>query len=246
MTKFATRLRTYLLFTTTLLLLAQLAVAAPTKIKDCGTVIDQPGDYVLANDINCPGEGIRILTGGVHLDLNSHVIGSTNPRSNNGITIHDAGRVEVRGPGAITGFNHGFDLTASPGPIYITVVQTSGNNIGFFGSGLGVAGIYQCTADNGTYGFFLKTDNTELGEDSASENTDTGYQISGARNYVFNSRAYHNAQRGIATQDGSGVDNHIVDNTALKNGRDLYEGNPTCLNEWRNNTHDTDNKDCIH
>ena len=246
MSLFTTRLPKCLLLTITSLFLAQLAVPAQAQnhITTCGTVITERGTYILENDLSCPGEGIRILVGGVNLELNDHHIQSTsNPRSDNGITVHNAhSAVQVRGPGEINGFNHGVDITSSTGPVFFVGVVASHDNYGVFASGSRI-GLYQCGAFNGAYGFYLRVDESEVAESTVSDNSADGYVIDGSRNVVRVNRAYRN-YHGIATMSSS-VDNRIESNTALHNAVDLYEGNANCRNDWRDNTFDSSNKECI-
>ena len=245
MSRFATRLPNYLLFTLTWLLLAELAVPAQAQnhITSCGTVITHPGRYILENDLSCSGEGIRILSGGVDLELNAHRIQSTS-HSDNGITVHDAhDTVQVRGPGEIDGFNHGVDITASNGPVFFVGVVATHSYYGYFAAGSRI-GLYQCGALNGSYGFYLRVDDGEVAESTATDNPYGGYTIQGSRNLIRVNRAY-GSDNGIFTTNGS-VNNRIESNTALRNGHDLREGNSTCRNEWIDNTFGSSNLDCIH
>lgn len=70
MTLCATRLRNCLFIFTTFLFLVQLAALAAqaqTRITSCGTLINLPGRYVLANDLlNCPQQGVIETSAGAY------------------------------------------------------------------------------------------------------------------------------------------------------------------------------------
>lgn len=59
-----------------LLLAAGSVVAAPPQpVTECGTIITEPGKYLLVNDlVGCPGDGVTILSSDVTLDLMGYTI----------------------------------------------------------------------------------------------------------------------------------------------------------------------------
>lgn len=90
------------------LMLQLLAVAAQAQIPitSCGTVIDAPGRYYLANDLNCQSgdAAITIDRGDVELDLdNHHITGPGAESRTGGIWVRDSveGNILLLGPGVI-------------------------------------------------------------------------------------------------------------------------------------------------
>ena len=89
-------------------------------VTACGTTIDVPGDYALANDIGpCTGNGVTITANDVTFDLAGHTItGVSSPASCNtgapqvGITVSAADNVQISG-GTVRGFVDGMDFGAS-------------------------------------------------------------------------------------------------------------------------------------
>jgi len=85
------------LFLPALLLVAGSVLAGPPQaVSECGKIITQPGKYRLVNDLlDCPGDGVVILSSDVTLDLRGHTISC----ADNGLRI---GGVSVWGaPGAL-------------------------------------------------------------------------------------------------------------------------------------------------
>ncbi|MBM3212640.1 hypothetical protein FJZ33_10495, partial [Candidatus Poribacteria bacterium] len=82
----------------------------------CGMVINNPGEYILENDITrCSGGGgygvkyaIKIQADNVRLDLNGHTISGTG--SAYGIYVAGSSFVTIAGPGRIENFNTGISI----------------------------------------------------------------------------------------------------------------------------------------
>src|SRR5262249_49839524 len=95
------------------------AFADPTtSITQCGTIIDHPGHYVVANDLSCPFQnGIVIVADHVTLMLDNHQIAGA-AFVGNGISVgvgvpSGNSHVHILGPGTITGFNEGINFDRS-------------------------------------------------------------------------------------------------------------------------------------
>lgn len=259
MSRFATRLPKYLLITTVLLLLAQLAVVpaqAQTQITTCGTNITLPGDYVLANDLlACPGDGIDVSFGHVTLELGNHqIIGSG---TGTGIRVARATglarEVKIHGPATISNFDKGVDLVDSEKG-ELSGVTCTGNNTGF------VIELREDSWDNQVHdnvatgnhgdGFVINDDWSHYVGNRSNQNSGSGIVLSAAHgrdNFVNGNTANQNANYGIQAQSGA-TQNMIEENHATGNFvRDLADDNPAgCPNTWYHNSFGTSNKQCIH
>jgi len=257
--RFATRLSKYLLITTALLLLAQLAVPAQaqTQITSCGTVIDAPGNYVLANDLNCPGiDGIDITASNVTLELNNHQITGYRMSyaglavfKNNTVLSH----VTINGPGTITNFMHGvFFYSQTYGSL--SRITCTGNYLGFLISGPGSEYnlIENNTANlNQHYGFQITSPGGIYGYNQANQNGDAGFLLAAddAQANALGSNTADQNTYGIVTLPGA-AHNLISGNSAHGNSAyDLSELNYhlfDCTNIWQRDNFGTRNKECIH
>ncbi len=243
----ATRLPKYLLITTTLLLLTQLiavSAQAQTRITTCGTDIIRQGEYILANDLSCPQIGITISTGGVTLKLNGHRINGV-ITSAAGIDVRFGHEAHILGPGTISGFQNGVRI-GSNGPVEVTSVTAAGNSTGFSVIQTKVR-LASDIASGGQVGFSVVSNDSEVSTNHASQNTMNGFFISGMRNLIHHNMADH-SQYGIAVSgDMFTQSNRIHQNAATVNSVfDLFEGHPSCVNTWTENTFTTKNLSCIH
>lgn len=254
MTSCATHLRKYLIAFSAPLLVMQLAMAAAqgqTRITDCGTVIDSPGQYVLANDLlNCPQNGVFFNTA-AELNLNGHRITGTST-SGNGIQILTVGRggtTRIIGPGTIENFRNGVSAAFSEVDIAgVTVFGARQTGLilgGAFGN------LRNNRAEDCHTGFEVAGTSggeVQLTGNTASRNIGDGILLNRGTTGVMvtNNTATSNGASGIAAFPGASG-NHIISNVASGNGNyDLYEGNSSCVNEWRDNMFVTRNRDCIH
>jgi len=102
------------------LLLIAFPRAQSQQVTACGTVINAPGDYQLANDLaSCSGNGVTISASNVNFDLAGFTItGISTVASCNtvvsqiGINVTAASQVQIGG-GTVAGFVDGIDLGAS-------------------------------------------------------------------------------------------------------------------------------------
>lgn len=247
----AARPRKHLFTFTGLLLLIEFAAAgahAQTQITACGTRIQSPGQYVLANDLlNCPGNGIEInRADDVVLNLNGHrITGSTAPRTA-GIRVVFGAKARIVGPGVISNFTGtvGSGVFSNASTVDITAVTCTRNEVGFFLSG--IATVHGNVAANNVDGFST-TASGEYSDNLATGNTVNGIEMSAptSAQFLHNTVAF-NGNYGIETYF-TAANKQITENTVLDNGTyDMYEGNGDCRNLWVHNTFGTANKSCIH
>lgn len=258
MSVFATRLPKYLLLTTTLLFLAQLAVSAQaqTQITTCGTNIKLAGTYILANDLlSCPGDGIDISFGHVTLELGNHQIMGSG--TGTGIRVARASgllarEVKIHGPATIINFNKGIELVDSEAG-EVSGLTCTGNNTGF------VIDLQHDSWDNQIHdniatmnhgaGFVINDEWSHYVGNQSNQNSGSGFvltAIHGKNNFVNGNTADQNGSDGIEAQSGA-IHNLIYENHATGNSvRDLVDDNPEgCPNTWYHNSFGTSNKKCI-
>jgi len=244
------------------------AAADPVvQITQCGTVISQPGHYILGNDLSCfDQDGVDIVSDHVDLMLNNHQISNVcQDFVASGISVgvgvaSGNSHVHIIGPGSITGFKAGvfFEQVS-----FSTVEDvTSTNN--FFGfvvnGGFSVGCKQSCPSTknnfqgntatfNNQHGFTLNgaTDNTF--RDNNASNNSAGFGIllfTASGNDVRDNTTNNNGGPGIGTSAGTGTDNDVFHNTAQGNSTDLVDGNTGCdSNTWKHNTFGTANQACI-
>lgn len=234
-----------------------------TAVTACGTVIDRPGKYFLANDlIECPGNGIEIRSSRVELKLRGHAITSGNA-SGTGIDLAGGSTglrgIEIEGPGVVFGFavgvafvnvqrsvmkgvtvtgndfGVGVNRFFSPGPVFDT--ESTGNR---FKDNVVTGNIFHGITSNGG--------NRNLYEGNHfSNNGSFGlYLFDAVGNRARKNVATQN-QTGIVIQADTGIDNDIRGNIALGNRSpfDLRDDNLNCDgNDWSNNL-GRSNKDCV-
>jgi len=258
-----------------LLFAAQSARAAdPTPVTTCGTVISTPGDYQLANDlVNCPQDGIDIVSSNVHLILNGHQIsGSGGAAQGNVLTYGIAvgigvptgvSNVKINGPGTISNFGQGgvgFEGVSSSSVVGVT---STGNKFGFnvnaaFGAGnpslrsTGNKFNGNTATANAGHGFTLNgaDQNTFRGNDSSGNGSVFGAEgfllFDATGNVVEGNTFDQNSEDGVKAVAGIGINNTIRGNSAQGNSSfDLEDDNGGCANVWQGNTFGSANQPCI-
>lgn len=199
------------------------ALADPViQITQCGTVITQPGHYILANDLSCGGpspvdpvqgtpllnpfDAIEIMADHVTLLLDGHTI-TGDGGDGNGITVgvgvpSGNSHVSIVGPGTVTAFQSGV-LFEQVSHSSVADVNSIGNEFGFAVNGGFSAGCGQACPS---------TKNTFQGN-SADSNSQHGFTLNGASHNTFRSNdASNNAAIGILLFTAE--DNDVRDNTA--------------------------------
>jgi parallel beta-helix repeat protein len=177
---------------------------AVTLIQNCPYTIMQPGLYVLARDLTCPGTAIRITADNVVLNLNGNTL---------------------TGDGSLLGY--GVEATGTDANPTLEGLRVENGTVrGFLFDGVSVA-----DAPGARVAGVTATDNRSSGirvEDSpgarvegntAGDNGGTGLQLDrcdGCR--VLGNRATGNADAGIVLLDGTGT--RVESNTATGNGDD--------------------------
>jgi hypothetical protein len=253
MTLCATQVKKHRFTSPCLLFLLQLAVVSAhgqTQITSCGTVISQPGEYVLANDLNCSGDGIsvRFNTQQIEVKLAGHRITGSNSPNKAGIRVDSLAPVLIQGPGVISNFTAGILLGG--GGVQIYAVTCTGNEVGFYLSpGLygkeTAALVRDSIAENNVDGFYMASSG-ELTGNLANGNSRDGFSAATTqRARLSRNTAAFNGRYGIATEQGSN-NKDIRSNTALDNiGYDLFDGNSNCQNKWNDNTFGTSKGPCF-
>lgn len=246
------------------------AAADPTvQITQCGTVISQPGHYILANDLSCfDQDGVDIVSDHVDLMLNNHQIANVFADFfANGISVgvgvpSGNSHVHIIGPGTITGFNEGVNFEQVSFSS-VNDVTSTGNFFGFVVNGGFAAGCNQsCPSTkndfqgntstfNDQHGFTMNGANDNTFRDNNASNNVNGFGFllfTAAGNDVRDNTADANGGGGIGTSAGTGTDNDITGDTAQNNGIvDLQDNNPNCdSNTWKHNTFGSANQACIH
>jgi parallel beta-helix repeat protein len=100
---------------------------ALTQIGSCGTTISSPGDYQVADDLSCAGDGITITSSGVRLNMAHHVL-SGNGTGTGLSVVGVPGDVDV-GNGTLTGFSTGVRIQGARG-VNLEAVTATGNATG--------------------------------------------------------------------------------------------------------------------
>lgn len=248
----APRLGKYLLATIAFFSLLQLlAVSAPAQIPitSCGTFVNRPGRYYLANDLTCHDfeVAITIESPNVELNLNDHKI--TGPgaasQASGGINVDNAARdTLILGPGVIRKMKVGVYINAR-GEAQVSRVTCTGNGIGMWIERSAIVMARGNTTSENDTGMWIFGSGGEFGGNTVNGNR-YGVLIEGNGNHFDHTNvAENNRLTGIETRSGRG--NVIDRNRAQFNGQyDLYEDHNTCENRWQNNTFGRANLSCIH
>jgi parallel beta-helix repeat protein len=231
--------------------MAAVSAHGQTQITKCGTEITAPGRYVLANDLDCSGDGIKIShTSDVELKLDGHRM--TGPDSAFGIKISAGRNVRVVGPGTLDGFLSGVWIGGSSG-VLVTGVTSIAMGEGFLVA-LSTVQLRGNTASQARRGFWLASGRGSELTGNSSNGNEYGFLLGAAvqDTLLRDNTALNNQSDGIMVSAGA-TGNHIDSNTAMGNGTgkpdrccDLDEGNATCRNVWEHNIFQTANLDCIH
>jgi hypothetical protein len=187
----------------------QAAAAGPQVITACG-ILNQPGSYVLGNNLASPADCILVATDFVTIDLGGFVISG----SGKGAAVTELRGNAYRGTtvrnGVIVGFLQGVQLAHSTGTT-IENIHSTGN----VAEGIVVGDLATVrdsrTIANGSTGISTGQRPLVTGNNS---NDNGGHGIgtsSGAQ--VGNNNASHNKGSGISTTEGS----NVVHNTARNN-----------------------------
>lgn len=254
-------------FVIVMVVLLQLAVVSAqgqTQITTCGTVIDKPGKYALANDLQCSGVAISVTSYGVLLDLGGRTI--TGPGNGNGIGVdahlsrREYGKTTIIN-GSITDMGTGINLWVDCSDcalIDLEYTQVSNSGIGYHiqGSKAYKVNVLRNYAESNSWGFVVEADQNggcwecEFDQNEAYANFNDGFQFTRVfLGGVRENQSWSNGGNGIAAGHST---TNIVSNTAENNGKfDLFqgtgdEGYDQCIDIWIDNTYRTKNLQCIH
>lgn len=242
------------------------AAADPVvQITQCGTVISQPGHYILANDLLCfDQDGVDIVSDHVDLMLNNHQIQNVFfDLFANGISVgvgvpSGNSHVHIIGPGTITGFNQGvvFEQVSFSA---VEDVTSTNNFFGFVVNGGFTVGCNQsCPSTknsfqgntatfNNQHGFTTNGANDNTFRDNNASNNTVGHGIlifNASGNDVRDNTTTGNGGPGISIT--AGTNNTVRANTSQGNGIDLEDDDPNCDdNSWTHNIFGTANQSCI-
>jgi len=244
------------------------AAYSAIPITSCGTVINQPGHYILANDLSCfDQDGIDIVADHVDLMLDGHQISNVfQDFIGRGIGVgvgvaSGNSHVSIIGPGTITGFNVGIEFQ-QVSHSSVKEVTTTFNFFGFAVNGGFVVGCNQsCPSTknvfqgntstfNDQHGFTMNGANDNTFRDNNASNNSNGLGIllfTAIGNDVRGNTTNSNGGAGIGISAGTGTDNAISGNTAQNNGTfDLEDDNANCDgNTWKHNTFGSASQSCI-
>jgi hypothetical protein len=242
------------------------AQSGPMPITQCGTIITQPGPYIVLNDLSCQDQdGIDVVANNVTLMLNGHRISNVLADFfNNGIAVGvgvPAGNTKVKiiGPATITGFGQGiaFEQVTKSSVVNVTA---DGNFFGFVVFGGFFVGCNQsCPSANNTFngntainnnqhGFLLNGANTNgfVGNNASNNVNGDGILVFiGDGNLVEGNTTSNNGDNGMAVV---GTNTFIETNISRGNGGfDMQDTNTNCnSNTWVANIFVTANQSCIH
>ena len=186
------------------------AARAQTQIATCPYAISAPGNYVLAADLTCSGDGIDVKASNIKLMLNDYIITGPNNGSAIGINISfkpSYTNIQIQGPGLIQKFATG---------IYLVNVQNSQiqnliaalNGGGIYSNTGGVNNHFQQNvfAQNGFLsggrgdGITLQNEtSSQVQNNDASGNNGSGIADFGTGNQIHNNNTGGNGMSGIGS-----------------------------------------------
>jgi parallel beta-helix repeat protein len=253
----------------TLVFAVQAWAADPMPVTNCGTVIDTPGTYQLANDlVNCPQDGIDITSSNVHLILNGYQISGSGGNVSNGIAVgvgvpNGVSNVKINGPGTVSNFGQSGVVLEGVSSSSVVGVTSTGNKFGFAvnaafhtpNSNLHSTGNKlngnTATANFG-HGFTLNgaDQNTFRGNDSSGNGlvfAGEGFFLFNATQNVVEGNTFdQNSEDGVLAQIGIGVNNTVRGNSAQGNALlDLQDRNGCGFNTWQGNTFGSASDPCL-
>jgi parallel beta-helix repeat protein len=212
---------------------------AVTTIATCPITIDSPGNYRLADDLTCLGDGIVITSGGVSLRMGQHVL--TGNGTGIGITISDVDRNVDIASGTVTGFAIGVVVSNAHG-VDMRYVTSIANQTGMV--------LDHCT--DSTFANTIVVENAGNGIEAydssamtitaslADQNGDAGLVGQGFAGNLLTGCGFHdNVGDGLRLETGSD-ENTLRANDASTNGGDGVvlagaEGNSVTSNRANGN-----------
>jgi hypothetical protein len=237
--------------TASLLLLLLLAASAQAQhqVTTCGTIITEPGEWNLVNDLNCTGvDGITVSASDVVLNLNDHEI--TGSPTNIGIYTREHDRIRIAGPGIIHGFSIGVLNEGGHAVEVGGVLVTHASVAGFVARGGQDLRWVLNGAQANPIGFWVQSGRSFMIETNAAhDNAGDGFNIAGEDIRVTDdNEAINNGAVGINLSAGA-KNSSVRFNRSFGNDIfDLADQNPNCGSDhWHNNEAITRNQPgCVH
>jgi parallel beta-helix repeat protein len=214
------------------LVLISRANADVTFISSCNFPIMQPGQYHLAQDLTCSGNGIDVQANDVELHFDGHTLTGPGTPGSGSVGVFSSGvtNLSIHGDGTITGFLIGIDLKDNSGALIVNMTTTNNSGEGIDISGGSGNTLISNTANGNPIGISLAANTTN--------------------NTV---RANKTDGNGVGIEVVSfGTGNLLQANQAHNNSlHDLFDINPgpPCANTWKSNHFETSGGagvSCIH
>ena len=184
----------------------QAAAQGVVRISSCPFVIVAPGNYLVDQDLFCPGNGITIQSSDVKLNVSGHTINGLSSQLGIGILVRSVTNVEVRN-GTVTNFSIGISLESTTDS-RIDAMTSTGN----LAPGLQLV---------------FSSDNTITGSD-ISDNRGSGVLLISSNGNVFRgNRVLGNSLAGYAITPSSFFtsNNNLI--TSSRVSSSIIEGNQT-------------------
>ena len=212
----------------------------PTKIRRCQT-IDQPGSYILVNNIDATGDCLVITTPGATIDLSGFAItgdgtgtaikgpeaqAQTIPQVRTVVRNGDISHFALAT--SLSGIVEGLRVTSNSKGISVGVGIIRGNTVQFNEStGIGLIDgivIGNLVVANDT-GIFVEEAGVITGNQVAGNKI--GIDVKGTGSTVIGNIADGNSEIGLRV----GCPSNLTSNTAVGNGTNLVLNGTTCRNE---------------
>jgi parallel beta-helix repeat protein len=222
------------------LLLGGLGVAAGpaeavTLIPNCPYTIMQPGVYVLASDLTCPGPAITITADNVVLNLNGNTLTSDSGGGDGVLAEGTDANPTLEGlrveNGTVAGFSDGILLDNTPGARVTSVVAQGNADAGIEVDGCAGCQFLGNRLNGNGYGIYaVDCADCRIAGNHANDSDSDGITILGTSpRFRIESNTANGNEDGIDLQDaGTGAENgRIVGNTTnnnTDNGIDVFAG----------------------
>jgi len=208
-----------------------------SRISTCGEVLDQPGKYELANDLDsCSGFAVYIVSSDISLNLAGHRIScdAVDGVLDIGIEVDQSSRVSIQN-GEVADCDIGIELYQSHHSRIVNVTATGNRLDPYIGGGTGITGweaTYNQVIGNTAFGnvvgiaFFFSSHNRLIGnistENSRVDNSpfpSFGIGVAVAyfsnHNVIIGNEGSRNSDAGVVVMGSTG--NTVRDNIALEN-----------------------------
>lgn len=227
-------------------LLIAVAAQAQHQVTTCGTVITEPGEWNLVNDLNCIGvDGITVSASNVALNLNEHEI--TGSSTNIGIHTMDHDRIRIY-KGIVHGFSVGVLNERGHGVVVDVVLATGASMAAFVARDEQDLSWRTDGAERSPIGFLVEScKSCTLETNAARENAGDGFSIAGQSVRLLDyNEAIDNGAIGINVTAGARLIDVISSISVGNTTFDMADQNPNCATDhWSRNEFNTRNQFCI-